>query len=295
MQVRDALAARPVVTVKDTDTLERASRLMLENGCRHLPVLSEGELVGVLSDQDVVAFHGYGGLRAPVARAMTREPLTARPEEPLADVARAMAQRKVGCLPILEGRALVGILTTTDLLMRHVDPPAPRKAPGPLEGSIQPLMTHEPATVHPDDRLLDAVGRMTNLGVRHLPVVDGDNRPLGMLSDRDVRRTLGSVAATEGDIAVPRRVVDYRVADVGTFPAMTLEEGASIRAAVQRFVDDRVGALAIVGKDGRISGVLSYVDVLESLAGVMHAPTVAVSPTGPTMPVVTSRVSAPLP
>ncbi|MFM2153665.1 MAG: hypothetical protein RL199_2100, partial [Pseudomonadota bacterium] len=72
MQVRDALGPTPVVTVKDTDTLERASRLMLEHGCRHLPVLSEGDLVGVLSDQDIVAFRGYGGLRAPVAMAMTR-------------------------------------------------------------------------------------------------------------------------------------------------------------------------------------------------------------------------------
>ncbi len=87
---------------------------------------------------------------------------------------------------------------------------------------------------------------------------------------------------------MPRRVVDYRVADVATFPAMTLEETASLRAAVQRFVDDRVGALAVVDKDGRLSGVLSYIDVLESLAGVVHASGVAAAPPGPTMPVVTT-------
>lgn len=279
MQVRDAIARSKVVVVDVNDTIEHAARLMLERGIRHLPVLDGGRLVGVLSERDVLSFRGYGGLKAPVSMAMVREGLeTARPDESLEAIGKRMAGHKLGCLPVLEGTTLVGILTATDLLAGHVG--GPRVLVHPLEAPVREAMTPDPLTAHPDDRLLDVVGRMAGRGVRHLPVVDGDLRPLGMLSDRDVRRALGESAATEGESGVERRVGDYRVQDVARMPALSVDAEASLAEAAQRMVDSHVGAVAVTGNDGRLAGIVSYVDVLTRALGQLHGPSgvVAVPP-----------------
>ncbi len=287
MRADEAMARRPLVTIDGDETLEKAARLMLEHGVRHLPVVDEGRLVGVLSERDLLSFRGYGGLQAPVSTAMTKEPVTATPEESIAEVAKRMAARKLGCLPIVENERILGIITTTDLLSFHVGRgDVARAQMRPLEGAARDLMTHDPLSIHFDDSLLDAVARMSRRGIRHLPVVDGDSRPIGMLSDRDVRRALGGIAAREGEADVNRRVTEYRVGDVATLPAMTIEERTSLNTVARRFVDDRIGALAVVDDAGRLSGVISYIDILERLLDEMHSPSgVAAIPPEPMMPV----------
>jgi CBS domain-containing protein len=286
MLVRDAISRTPVVTIDANDTLEHAARLLLERGIRHLPVIEDGRLAGVLSERDVVAFRGYGGFKAPVSMALVRTELeTASPDDELEAVARRMASRKVGCVPVVEGGRVVGIVTTTDLLAGHVGQAGRALAVSGLEARVGEVMSRDVLTVHPDDRLLDAVGRMSSRAVRHLPVVDGDTRPLGMLSDRDVRRALGETAAREGEAGLQRRVSEYRVQDVARRPALTIDEDATLLEAARRMLDDHVGALVVTGRDGRVAGLVSYVDVLAKLAGRLAGPSgVAVVPPEPAMP-----------
>jgi acetoin utilization protein AcuB len=52
----------------------------------------------------------------PVSRAMTREPLTLRPDQPIYEAATLLHSKRFGCLPVVENGALVGIVTTTDML-----------------------------------------------------------------------------------------------------------------------------------------------------------------------------------
>lgn len=272
MQAREAVARTAVVTVGTDETLERAARLMLAHGIRHLPVLeADGRLVGLLSERDVLGVRGYGviAMQSAVRTAMATPVETARADAPLEEVAERLATRRIGCLPLVDGDRLVGILTTTDLLAQQVDR---RRAVRALEGVASDVMTHDPVTAHPDDLLLDAVARMSQRGVRHLPVVDGLGRPLGMLSDRDVRRVLGNLASREGESGLERRVAEYRVGDVATIPVMTVEPETTLELVVRRFVDDRVGALAVVADDGTLAGIVSYIDVLKTLVGERHEP-----------------------
>lgn len=274
MLVRDAIVRTPVITVRADDTIEHAARLLLERGIRHLPVLDGERLVGVLSERDVLAYRGYGGMKAPVSTALARtEVEKAAPGDDLEEVARRMASRKVGCLPVVDEGKVIGLLTTTDLLAGFVGTVERVRPELDLSVTVGEVMTGAPLTVHPDDRLLDAVGRMSNRGVRHLPVVDGDRRPLGMLSDRDVRRTLGETAAREGESGLQRRVTEYRVQEVARIPAVTVDEDASLREVVRLLVENHIGALAVVDDVGRLTGVVSYVDVLTRIAGLMREPT----------------------
>jgi len=123
-------------TVGRSLTLAAAHDLMRSFHIRHLPVLEEGRLVGIVSQSDL---HLIETLRdvAPelvlVEEAMTDEPFVAAPDAPLAHVVREMAERKHGSVVVVEGHAVVGVFTTTDalrvLLQLLGEEPAPLARP----------------------------------------------------------------------------------------------------------------------------------------------------------------------
>jgi CBS domain-containing protein len=125
-------------------------------------------------------------------------------------------------------------------------------------------MTREPATTHPDDYLLDAAARMQELGVRHLPVVDGQDRVLAMLSDRDVRSAIGDPARALGSPHIVS--IDLlKVRDAMSQPAVTTSGERSCREIGRLFADRAIGAMPVVDDDGKLLGIVSYIDVLRVL------------------------------
>ncbi|HEX8260012.1 MAG TPA: CBS and ACT domain-containing protein [Rubrobacteraceae bacterium] len=121
--VRNSMT-RDLVTVVSETTAAEALALCRMNRIRHLPVLEGRRLVGVISDRDLrAATPALGDLaraealdRIRVADEMARDVTTARPEDPIEDAAMAMYERKIGCLPVVDGEDLVGMLTTSDVM-----------------------------------------------------------------------------------------------------------------------------------------------------------------------------------
>jgi acetoin utilization protein AcuB len=129
---------RGVVTVEVDVTLADAYQILRDGGFRHLPVTENGELVGVVTDRDLrlatsrLADHPF----APGARVddvMTRPVETTRPRDPLELAARTMRDRRIGCLPVVEGTTLVGIVTVTDLVDAFLAVTGVRRPSGRLE------------------------------------------------------------------------------------------------------------------------------------------------------------------
>jgi len=128
LQVRDVMS-RDVHTVKRNDQLAIADALMKQERVRHLPVLDEdGEVCAVVSQRDLfrgalLRALGYGSraeelmLRHVVVKeAMSADIQTTAPDTLVADAARLMIERKIGCLPVIESGRLVGIVTETDFV-----------------------------------------------------------------------------------------------------------------------------------------------------------------------------------
>ena len=108
-------------TIGSDQPLSAAAQRMWQLGVRHLPVLDGGTLVGVLSERDVAFAKSIASVdpdKMPVADAMSPEPLVVGPEMPLGVVARTMAEKKVGCVIIVDGNDVTGIITTTDASAR---------------------------------------------------------------------------------------------------------------------------------------------------------------------------------
>ncbi len=129
LRVRDVMT-REVATLRRNDKLTIADDVMRLGRIRHMPVLDdEGEeLVGLVSQRDLFRGAlgralGYGqvaqqkmlGLLV-VKDVMSAELQTTSPDTPLEEAARLMLTRKLGCLPVLEGGQLVGILTEADFV-----------------------------------------------------------------------------------------------------------------------------------------------------------------------------------
>ena len=126
--VRDIMTTD--ITTLDADAkLLDAALLMRSSGFRHLPVIKEGRLVGLLSDRDVqraspsmfsdISPEEYNRLfeTTPIEKVMAKEPVSVSPDTPVAEVVSMMHQHKYGSVPVVEGdQQLVGIVTTTDLL-----------------------------------------------------------------------------------------------------------------------------------------------------------------------------------
>ena len=128
LRVGDVMSREPR-TLGRNDRLRVADDLMRTVRCRHLPVLDEhGRLAGIVSQRDLfqsalLRALGYGSrardqvLSSVVVKEVMTEPvITTTPDTALADAARLMADRKIGCLPVVEQGALVGILTEGDFV-----------------------------------------------------------------------------------------------------------------------------------------------------------------------------------
>jgi acetoin utilization protein AcuB len=135
MLVRDIMTT-DVITVRPDETLKDVCLLMHKRNIRHLPVVEGGRTIGVVTDRDV---HGATSSlcdqpttpRGLVRDVMAAPPKVADPLDPVEDAARTMRSLKIGCLPVLEGEKLVGIVTGIDLLdallrLTGVDKPSAR-------------------------------------------------------------------------------------------------------------------------------------------------------------------------
>jgi len=98
--------------------LSQAMSVMSEFRIRHLPVLKDGKLIGILSDRDVklvASFEDIDPDKILVEEACTFDPYTVTPSAELSDVLNIMAKKKYGCVVVVDDGKLVGILTEVDI------------------------------------------------------------------------------------------------------------------------------------------------------------------------------------
>ena len=120
------------VTLKPEDTLDLANDVISLGRIRHIPVVEEGRLVGIVTERDLIgaAASQIFGLKQKsksallksvlIKEVMKKRVVTAAPDTPIREVAHLMAEKKIGCVPVVSAGAVVGLVTTTDIL-RYVE------------------------------------------------------------------------------------------------------------------------------------------------------------------------------
>lgn len=133
MLVRNKMTSN-VITASPETTLADALKLTRGNRIRHLPVVENNKLVGIVTDRDLrlamppiwASDTDHSQLRdalvtKQVEEVMVTEIITTSPTTPIEDAARKLYEHRIGCLPVMEDDALVGIITETDLLRAFVE------------------------------------------------------------------------------------------------------------------------------------------------------------------------------
>lgn len=101
-----------------------AHKLMDEHGIRHLPVLEDGKIVGLLSQRDLYYLETVAGVdpeQERVEEGMSQDVYCVAPEAPLHEVVAEMMTHKYGCAVVIQSTKAVGIFTTTDALRLLVE------------------------------------------------------------------------------------------------------------------------------------------------------------------------------
>jgi acetoin utilization protein AcuB len=168
--VRDSMT-REVVVLSPQTTAAEALGLCRERRIRHLPVLEGGRLVGIVSDRDLRSAAPALGdperasalEKIRLSDVMSPEVITAHPGDPIEEAANRMRERRIGCLPVVEGGELVGIITSSDM----------------MEALVYLVGAHEPGSrlevVMPDrpGTLAGVAGIFGALGINIVSVVAG--------------------------------------------------------------------------------------------------------------------------
>jgi len=133
---------------------------------------------------------------------------------------------------------------------------------------VDAVMSRDPVTAFADDSLRTVLERMGRLGIRHVPVVDGDRGVIGILSDRDVRTAIGNPLRALDTRSAIVRIESTRVSHVMSRSPVTIPAGTRLSRAAALFVDQKIGLVAVVDDAEHLLGVVSYTDVLRAILGV---------------------------
>lgn len=128
-------------------------------------------------------------LSAAVKLLAPSEPIRLTPETTVEEAVAKMVDNRRAAVVIVdaEGR-LTGIFTERDVLTRVM-----RQRRNPEQTKLAEVMTPDPETLASDDRICYAVNRMHVGGHRSIPLVDGDHRPLGIVTVNDVVKWLAEI------------------------------------------------------------------------------------------------------
>ena len=252
-------------TIGPDETLGRAQQIMARRRLHHLLVVDAGAIAGLLSERDVLDQRGGDGggdwKRRPVRRAMTGAPPTVSPEDLIPTAINRLAKSPVDVLPVVERGFLIGQITALDLF--EAEPRPVERAPRPVTVTAADAMTEPAVAVAPTDSLVDAATLMVDHQVRHLPVVQ-DGEVIGMLSDRDIRTLAGDPVrfAQSRETGGAR---ELNVRDAMSSTALTVHPNRPLSELAKELIDEKVGAVPVVDMDGRLMGIVSYVDALRAL------------------------------
>ena len=131
-------------------------------------------------------------------------------------------------------------------------------------------MTQKVITTGPEADVFDAYEKMTQNRIRHLPVIDADGRLIGIVTDRDIRSALPySMIKDPVRTAEAEKVKNLKVMDIMTADPKTIGPHHTIQDALVLIQELRVGALPVVGKEGKLKGILSVRDLLRAFINVL--------------------------
>jgi len=258
-RARDVMTAHPVV-VRPDETLETCARVMRSRQVRHLVVATADHRIAGMVTEATVLEHGRlseegwipsrpernGGF--PVSRATTPV-ATVGPDTPISELLHRLLDDPEDAVVVVDhDRVPIGIFTEYDVCRL-----AATELPDGLR--VSKVAATDLVAGEPDASLEDAWRTMQDNDIRHLPVMKGPDRLIGIVSLRDLREASGSItgAGTLEEIVHP--------------VVATIAPDSPLKEAARRMARHKVECLPVLDDRGGIVGLVTSSDLLKVLIG----------------------------
>ncbi|RMD85645.1 MAG: CBS domain-containing protein [Candidatus Dadabacteria bacterium] len=129
---------------------------------------------------------------------------------------------------------------------------------------VSELMTKNPVSLTKEDTVRDAVEKMYELDIRHLPVLDEEGAVLGIVTDKDISSCLALGDISDNNSEEVEERLSVSVLDIMHEGAITVTEESPISDVIEIMVENKFGAVPVVSSDdGKLIGIVSYIDLLK--------------------------------
>jgi acetoin utilization protein AcuB len=135
---------------------------------------------------------------------------------------------------------------------------------------VSTSMTKKVITANPEDPILAAREQMKTHQIRHLPVVDEENRMVGIVTDRDIRSAMPSIVLHDYDSRQEReKLAGMKIKDIMTRDPVTVHPSHTIEDVLVLIQSTRVGALPVVDDGGHVVGMIGVRDLIRAFINVL--------------------------
>ncbi|MES2154744.1 MAG: CBS domain-containing protein [bacterium] len=256
MKVRDVMTQAIVKVAKDRN-LKDVLALMEEHDITKIPVVEDGDLVGIVTDgriADKLGREHNRGIQTTTLHAssvMEKDFLIAHPDQELDTLLADVGKPGVTMVPVVQGRKLVGIITKADLLKLV-------KSEARLDG----IMKRELRAVSPVDRLVHARRLILDHDIGRLPVLEG-GKLQGIIAEHEIAGAFAGFKQADAHVQRTNirdlQVGPYMIRQVITGrPDMTAKEAAAV------MMREGVGALPVLAENGQIQGIVTRTDLIRT-------------------------------
>jgi len=259
MDIAD-IATPEYIEVDADERLGKIRSIFERENPKGLIVTRDGEYAGVIGERDLIRSRIEDDTKASV---LTKSAPQVDRSEDVREVARVLVEGGTKVAPVYEGENLWGIVTADTILEAVLDS---------LDAlTIEQIQTDDVITIGEKSHVGQAINRLREHGVSRLPVVDGEDTLVGVLTTHDIVDFVVRDADRQGrgdrrgDLD---RMLDLPVYDLMTSPVLTTTADETVESAVRTMLESDVSGLIVTPSeedDGTVAGILTKTDVLRAL------------------------------
>jgi PAS domain S-box-containing protein len=174
------IMSRPVESISPDLSVLEAGKIAEAKHIKRLPVLDGDQLVGIITQTDLIRVLTSYGMWSDVVEVMNKNVVDIQSQATVAEAAKTMASCKISCIVAVEGDDVVGVFTEKDLLKKVV---VPQK--DPANTKIEEVMSSPVISIPPDYSLFSAAKAMEKMRIRRLVVIE-DKKLCGIITQTNI-------------------------------------------------------------------------------------------------------------
>lgn len=137
--------------------------------------------------------------------------------------------------------------------------------------NLNQIMSKKLKTIKETEPLRFALGMMREFNIRHLPVVDDQNKLVGIISDRDIQRAMTPVPSPLSEIEIDFEFDErFKIRDFMSWPVRKIHEESSLKDVVELMISQKISAYVVVGTEDQLKGIITTDDLMKLLLSFLE-------------------------